>query len=87
MCFGNGGLGIKTLKHLAKTMSLVKRHALRNNASDDVQQVWSDTSTCHVRTDLLIITNTSISTASKSLKRNHVNKSDEPFGRITMSGC
>jgi len=39
-----GGLGIKTFKHLAEKMSLVRRYALKNSASDDVRQAWSDTS-------------------------------------------
>ena len=69
-----GGLWIKTFKHLAEKMSLIKRHALRSSASTDVKQIWADTSKRHVQTDELLITNTTVTAAIQELKKNHATK-------------
>ena len=50
-----GGLGISSFKHLAQKMCLQKRHSLRASASEDVREIWKNTSTRHVATDQIIV--------------------------------
>src|SRR5271165_6900041 len=63
-----GGLGISSFKHLAQKMCLQKRHALRASASEDVREIWKNTSTRHVATDQIIVAHDSTAAASKFLK-------------------
>ena len=49
-------------------MCLQKRHALRVSASEDVHEIWKNTSTRHVATDQIIVAHDSAAAASKFLK-------------------
>ena len=63
-----GGLGISSFKHLAQKMCLQKRHALRASVSEDVREIWKNTSTRHVATDQIFVAHDSAVVASKFLK-------------------
>ena len=63
-----GGLGISSFKHFAQKMCLQKRHALRASASEDVREIWKNTSNRHVATDQIIVAHDSAAAASKFLK-------------------
>jgi len=49
-------------------MCLQKRHSLRTSASEDVREIWKNTSTRHVATDQIIETHDSATATSKFLK-------------------
>ena len=49
-------------------MCLQKRHSLRASASEDVREIWKNTSTRHVATDQIIVAHDSAAAASKFLK-------------------
>ena len=65
-----GGLGISSFKHFVQKMCLQKRHSLCASASEDVLEIWKNSSTCtrHVTSDQITEAHDSAAAASKFLK-------------------
>ena len=74
-------MGISSIKSLTQKMCLAKRHYLHGNASVEVCEIWTNSSSQHVETDQLIVSHDSLAAATKKLANVQQKKaSDNLFG-------
>ena len=80
------GFGIESMKHLAQKMCLQKRYSLRTSVSADVREIWADTATQHVPIDALIVSHSSATDATKTLKLNQSQKDVNHLFGLQLQG-
>ena len=72
---------------MQQKMCLQKRYSLRSSASADVREIWTDTATQHVPIDALIVSHSSVTSATKTLKLNQSQKDVNHLFGLQLQGA
>ena len=80
------GLGIVSMKNKSQRLALNKRHALKTSGHKDIALLWSDTSTKHIESDSHLMRHNALSSASKELRNDQLDKVNNHMINLSYQG-
>jgi hypothetical protein len=81
------GLGIPSLLAYARNLRLTVRAGLKNSASHDVRQLWTETSVRNISIDSALISSASLPTAKKVIKLQTLNAAVQHIRTLQLQGA
>ena len=82
----HGGLGIPSLKETAEKLRLGQRFKLHSSSDKELQVLFETTSDQNVRTDSIILTNSSRNEAIREVKATHIQASFDHIVSLKVTG-